>query len=181
MGKGIPAALLAATLSAAIRSQLQVGNVDPEEVVTRVNKLFWEVTPTALFASLFFGILDFSQGRLEYVNAGHHYPFRVRATGEVQDLREGGTVLGLMEGARYQRGFLEIEPGDLFVLYSDGVTDRLNAEGELYGVERLKDTAVEMRRDRARICLYSILGDVQGWSDGQQAEDDATLIVAKVR
>jgi serine phosphatase RsbU (regulator of sigma subunit) len=181
MGKGIPAALLAATLSAAVRSQIQVGNEDPEQLVTRVNRLFWEVTPTALFATLFFGVLDFSMGTLEYVNAGHHYPFRVRADGEVEDLAEGGTVLGLVEGARYRPGFLEIGRGDLFVLYSDGVTDRANCRGELYGIERLKDAAREVRKDRARICLYSILGEIQGWSGGAHADDDATLIVAKVR
>ena len=181
MGKGIPAALLAATLSAAVRSQVQVGNEDPEQVVTRVNRLFWEVTPTALFATLFFGVLDLSMGTLEYVNAGHHYPFRVRADGEVEDLAEGGTVLGLVEGARYRPGFLDIETGDLLVLYSDGVTDRTNRGGELYGIERLKEAAREMRKDTARICLYSILGEIQGWSGGAHADDDATLIVAKVR
>jgi serine phosphatase RsbU (regulator of sigma subunit) len=181
MGKGIPAALLAATLSAAVRSQIQVGNADPEQVVARVNQLFWEVTPTGLFATLFFGVLDFSMGTLEYVNAGHHYPFRVRANGDVEDLAEGGTVLGLMEGASYQPGFLEIETGDLFVLYSDGVIDRLGCGDELYGIDRLKEAAAQVRRDSARICLYSILGDVQGWSGGGHADDDATLIVAKVR
>jgi sigma-B regulation protein RsbU (phosphoserine phosphatase) len=99
----------------------------------------------------------------------------------VEDLVEGGTVLGLMEGARYQTGFLEIESGDLFVLYSDGVTDHPNCGGEFYGIERLKDAARDMRKDSARICLYSILGEMQGWSGGAHADDDATLIVAKVR
>ena len=73
------------------------------------------------------------------------------------------------------------DPDDLLVFYSDGVTDRGNAEGELYGIERLKDAARRSRGDAARIVLYSLLGDVQGWSGGLPAEDDATLIVAKVR
>jgi serine phosphatase RsbU (regulator of sigma subunit) len=67
------------------------------------------------------------------------------------------------------------------VFYSDGVTDRGNAEGEMFGVERLKEAALRSRADTARITLYSVLGDVQGWSSGTPAEDDSTLIVAKFR
>ena len=67
------------------------------------------------------------------------------------------------------------------MFYSDGVIDRANEQGELYGVERLKEAAVRSRRDSARIILYSLLGEVQGWSGGMPPEDDATLVVAKAR
>jgi serine phosphatase RsbU (regulator of sigma subunit) len=179
MGKGVPAALMAANLKASVRAQVQGGDVVPEEVTRRVNRLFWEVTPQGLFCSLFFAVFDLERGVLEYVNAGHHYPFLVRRDGTVLDLGEGGTVIGLAEESRYRRGGARLEADDLVVLYSDGVTDRGNAEGELFGVERLKEAARRSRADTARIVLYTLLGEVQGWSAGTPAEDDSTLIVAR--
>jgi serine phosphatase RsbU (regulator of sigma subunit) len=181
MGKGVPAALMAANLKASVRAQIQGSDTSPEELTRRVNRLFWDVTPHGLFCSLFFAVFDLARGALEYVNAGHHYPFLVRRDGTTLDLVDGGTVLGLAEDSVYRGGAVPLEPDDLVVLYSDGVTDRGNAEGELFGVERLKEAALRSRGDTARITLYSVLGDVQGWSSGTPAEDDTTLIVAKFR
>jgi phosphoserine phosphatase RsbU/P len=187
MGKGIPAALLAATLTATVRSQIQSGQSLPCEVVAHVNRLFWQVSPPGLFASLFYAVLDLHTGTLDYVNAGHHYPFVLRADGSADggsgpiELSEGGTVLGLTEEAAFTRGRLRLNASDLFVLYSDGITDRGNPEGEMYGLERLQEAAQRSHSDPARICLYSVLGDIQGWSRGTPAEDDATLIVARIR
>jgi serine phosphatase RsbU (regulator of sigma subunit) len=181
MGKGVPAALMAANLKASVRAQVQGGDTAPEDVTRRVNRLFWDVTPQGLFCSLFFAVFDLQRGVLEYVNAGHHYPFLVRRDGRILDLVEGGTVIGLAEDSLYRRGTARLEPDDLLIFYSDGVTDRGSAEGELFGVERLKEAALRSRADTARIVLYSLLGDVQGWSAGTPAEDDSTLIVAKFR
>jgi serine phosphatase RsbU (regulator of sigma subunit) len=181
MGKGVPAALLSANLKATLRSQLQAGNIAPDEVVARVNRLYWQVTPKGTFASFFLAIFDLAGGRLQYVNAGHHHPFIVRAAGQVVDLGDGGTVLGLMEHVRYEGHELGLERDDLLVFYSDGVTDRSNREDEMYGVERLKEASVRNRGDGARIVLYTLLGEVQGWSAGRPPEDDLTLIVGKVR
>jgi sigma-B regulation protein RsbU (phosphoserine phosphatase) len=181
MGKGVPAALMAANLKASVRAQVQSGDVAPEEVTRRVNRLFWDVTPQGLFCSLFFAVFDLERGVLEYVNAGHHYPFLVRHDGTVLDLVEGGTVVGLAEDSTYRRGTTDLRADDIVVFYSDGVTDRGDAGGELFGVERLKEAALRNRSDSARIVLYSLLGDVQGWSAGTPAEDDSTLIVAKFR
>ncbi len=180
MGKGVPAALLAANLKACLRGQLQTLDGAPEELVARVNRLFWEVTPKGLFASLVFGTFDFSTGRLEYVNAGHDQPFLVGRDGAIRELDVGGTVLGLIEGSAYERGAIEIQSGDVVVLYSDGITDRTNATGDAFGAGRLKDAALRTRRDGARLALYSLLGEVQGWAGGASAEDDMTLVVAKV-
>lgn len=183
MGKGIAAALLAASLKAAVRAQLQGDAVTarPEEIVTRVNRLFGEVAPRGLFASLFFALFDAQTLEMEYVNAGHDYPFVVRAGGDITDLREGGTLLGLVDGSVYERGRIQLDRDDVVVFYSDGVTDRGDAQGDVYGAERLKEAARRSRRDSARIVLYSMLGDVQGWSAGTPAEDDATLVVFKTR
>src|SRR6185295_17167746 len=107
----------------------------------------------------FYGVLDLSSGTLDYVNAGHDYPFVLRAEGSpsAEPLAEGGTVLGLIEDACFARGRVRLLTSDLLVLYSDGITDRANPEGELYGIERLTAAAQCSYRDPARICLYSIL------------------------
>ncbi len=180
MGKGVPAALLAANLKASLRAQVHAGDATPRDIVSRVNRLFWEAIPHGLFATLFFAVFDLETRRVAYVNAGHHYPFVVQPDGQIADLTEGGTVLGLVEDSGYQTGEAPVAPGAVFVFYSDGVTDRSNAKGEMFGVERLKEAALRSRGDRARISLYSLLGEVQGWSGGLPAEDDMTLIVAKV-
>jgi len=99
----------------------------------------------------------------------------------VLDLVEGGTVLGLEEDSKYEKGSVELRRDDLLVFYSDGITDRTGLAGEMYGIERLKDAAVRSRHDPARITLYSLLGEVQGWSGGAPPEDDMTLVVGKAR
>jgi sigma-B regulation protein RsbU (phosphoserine phosphatase) len=181
MGKGVPAALLAANLKACLRAHLQSAEVTPADLIARVNRLFWEVTPRGLFASLFFGVMDLSRGVLEFVNAGHDHPFLARADGTMRDLEEGGTVLGLLEDSRYQRGAVALDAGDVLVLFSDGLTDRSNGEGDLFGVLRLKEAVRRNRGSGARLLLYSLLGEVQGFSAGEPAEDDMTLIVARLR
>jgi len=181
MGKGVPAALLAANLKASVRAQLQSPEAPPGEMVSRINQLFSEVTPRGRFASLFLGVFDFARGTLAYVNAGHDYPFVVSTNGRLQDLSQGGPVLGLLEKPQYEAGEIAIGQGDLIVFYSDGLTDRSNQEGEIYGVDRLKEAALRSRHDGARIALYTLLGEAQGWSAGVPPEDDMTLVVAKVR
>ena len=178
----MPAPLLAANLKASIRAQVEAENICPSALVAKVNRMFWDVVPNGLFASLFFGVFDLEASELAFVNAGHHYPFLVTAEGEVRDLVQGGTVLGLVEDSTYEQGAMAFHADDLFVFYSDGITDRANPEGELFGVERLKEAAARSGTDcSARICLYSLLGEVQGWSAGAPAEDDMTLVVARAR
>ena len=181
MGKGVPAALLAANLKASIRAQVEDGDPHPDALVARVNRMFWEVVPSGLFSTLFYAVIDLEGSRVDYVNAGHNHPFLVRPDGAVTDLKAGGTALGLVEDSRYETGSVGIAKDDLLVFYSDGVIDRSDERGELYGIERLKEAAVRSRRDSARIILYSLLGEVQGWSGGMPPEDDATLVVAKAR
>jgi sigma-B regulation protein RsbU (phosphoserine phosphatase) len=139
------------------------------------------VIPNGLFSTLFYAVLDLERSTIEFVNAGHLPPFLVRANGEAVDLEAGGAALGLVEDSRYETGSASIESGDLLVFFSDGVTDRMGASGEIYGIDRLKDAAVRGRHDPARITLYSLLGEVQGWSAGNPPEDDTTLVVAKAR
>ena len=181
MGKGVPAALLASYLKASLRAHVQGEDADPAATIARVNQLFWEVTPKGLFATLFFGVFDFEAGVLEYVNSGHPPALVLREDQPPAELSDGGTVLGLAEQSGYVSGRLPMRRGDVLVLFSDGLTDRSSPSGELLGPERLREAAVRARGDSARIALYSVLGEVQGWSGGRPAEDDQTLIVARLR
>ena len=181
MGKGVPAALLAATLKACLRAHVEAWGDDPGEIIGRVNRVFWDVTPKGLFATLFFGVLDFERGTLSYVNAGHEPGVLVHEEGHPELLDAGGTVLGLFEESTYPTGLTAVAPNDFLVLFSDGLADRTGPSGELFGAGRLRDAALRAHRDPVRIALYSLLGEVQGWSGGRPAEDDQTLIVARVR
>jgi phosphoserine phosphatase RsbU/P len=183
MGKGVAAALLVATLKSSVRSELRSAPVPLGELMGRINRLFFEVTPPGRFASLFLGVFCLDSGRLDYVNAGHDYPIVVCADADARchELVAGGTVLGLVETARYESADVTLRRGDLMLLYTDGVTDRVNAQGEMYGAARLQQAAVRSRGDSSRIALYSLLGEIQGWSAGCSASDDMTLLLAKRR
>jgi serine phosphatase RsbU (regulator of sigma subunit) len=180
MGKGVPAALLAANLKACLRAHVETAAGDPAETIARVNRVFWDVIPRGLFATLFFGVFDFESGTLRYVNAGHEPAVLVREAARSELLDIGGTVLGLFEASLYSTGVAQVAPDDLLVLFSDGLADRMAPSGELLGAGRLREAAVRAHGDPARIALYSLLGEVQGWAAGRPAEDDQTLIVARV-
>jgi serine phosphatase RsbU (regulator of sigma subunit) len=181
MGKGVPAALLAAHLKACLRAQSPGEAASPAEVISRVNRVFGELTPRGLFATLFFAVFDFETATLCYVNAGHEPGLLVHGDGGAEPLSSGGPVLGLFDDSEYRGGRVALRPDDLIVLYSDGLTDRAAPTGELYGEARLREAARRAHRDPVRIALYTLLGEVQGWSEGRPAEDDQTLIVARVR
>jgi sigma-B regulation protein RsbU (phosphoserine phosphatase) len=181
MGKGVAAALVASNLKACLRAHVQAGSGDAAAIIARVNRLFWEVSPKSLFATLFFGVFDFEAGRFDYVNAGHPPALAVRTDGRVEDLSVGGTVLGLEEQSVYRTGHVALGRDDRIVLFSDGLIDRAGPQGDLFGLDRLREAARGARHDPARIALYSLLGEIQGFSGGGAAEDDVTLIVARVR
>ncbi|MGE0456150.1 MAG: PP2C family protein-serine/threonine phosphatase [Vicinamibacteria bacterium] len=181
MGKGVSAALLASNLKALLRAHLLMPGLGPAEIVTRMNGLFCEVTPRGRFSTFFLGILDTRSGRLEFVNAGHDYPLVVRPDATVCELARGGTVLGLLPDARYESGETTLGPEDRLVLFTDGLSERGNENGELFGAGRLRQAAVASRHDAPRIALYTMLGAIQDFSGGRASEDDATLLVARLK
>ena len=175
------AAFRTGCLKACLRAHVEAGGDDPAETLARVNRVFWDVTPKGLFATLFFGVFDFARGTLRYVNAGHEPGVLVHEGGRPELLDVGGTVLGLFEDSTFVSGLAPVAPDDLLALFSDGLADRTAPSGELFGAGRLREAAVRAHRDPVRIALYSLLGEVQGWSGGRPAEDDQTLIVARIR
>ena len=144
-GKGISAALVMATLHSIVRTQLSVlaqGNGDlrfsTAEMVTRVNAQLYTGTSLEKFSTLFFGAYDESESVLSYSNAGHLPPVLIRG-GEIRRLDVSGMVVGAFPQAAYESSMVELKSGDLFVAFTDGMTEPENPYGEEFGEQRLLD------------------------------------------
>ena len=139
-GKGISGALLMANLQANLRSQYAVALDDLPRLLKSVNQLFYENSSDSSYATLFFADYDDSSRRLRYVNCGHLPPLLLRADGQLERLTATNTVLGLFEKWECAVAEVQLAPGDTLVLYTDGVTEAENAEGEQFGESRLAET-----------------------------------------
>jgi sigma-B regulation protein RsbU (phosphoserine phosphatase) len=134
---------------------------------------------TSKFVSLFVGEVE-SNGNLVYVNAGHVPPFVLKSKGGTLLLREGGMVLGPSDKASYVRGFARLEPGDLLVLYTDGITECLSYKtGEEYGLERLVRLVTRHRHKRAQEIVDTILSTTSSFAGLSVPADDQTVVVVR--
>ncbi len=179
-GKGISAALLMANLQANLRSQYALALEDIPRLLTSVNRLFCENTEPAHYATAFFGVYEDSTRRLRYENCGHNPPLLVRHDGSAERLRGSATVLGMFEAWECSVTETELHPGDLLVIYSDGVSEAMSDEGELYGEERLLE-AIRARRHLPVGELLEALAAAVIQFSGREQEDDITLVVARCR
>jgi len=176
-GKGISAALVMSTLQASLRALL-VGVHSFERLLEQMNGMVREFTGGSIYVTLFLALLDSESKRMHYINAGHNPPVLVRKNGEIELLEEGGTVIGLLPDVRYNRAQVEVHPGDVLVLYTDGVVEASNAAGEMYGVEGLARSVEATFPDATpEVVLARILADVHEISAGTPAADDQTLVV----
>ncbi len=177
-GHGLPAALQVRDIYVGLRMGL-ARDYKIVRTVQRLNSIIHQSTLTSRFVSLFYGELE-SSGVFIYVNAGHPPPFYLPASGPPRQLSEGGPVLGPLPKVTYERGFLRVESGDLFVFYTDGVVEavRRNPDGyEEYGEERLLAAAGRLRGRPASEIVDGIYEDIDRFTAGRAAEDDQTLVV----
>jgi hypothetical protein len=185
-GKGLPASVVVGLLLGAVRaSRWMAGAVEHEASSKRLSELLRTRTSLERFASLFWCYYDPEPQRVRYVNAGHLPPMLVTRNnaGElaVQRLTEGGPVLGLLEAAGYRQGEATVRPGDLLVLYSDGVVEAENAAGEQFNEDRLLAVIRENMGRPAAAVRDSILDQVKAFLDEGPAQDDLTVVVAMIR
>jgi sigma-B regulation protein RsbU (phosphoserine phosphatase) len=209
-GKGISAALLMATVHAFVRAyslepertlaSVAAGTGLPSDsslpyyrgngasnselapglLMATLNYQLYRSTPTAKYATMFLGCYDASSRSLTYSNAGHLPPLVLGANGEVRRLDTSGTVVGLFDGMSYEESTIRMEPGDMFVAYSDGVTEPENEFGE-FGEERLIDL-IQRHRDQSLARISDIVtGAVTDWIAGGEQPDDVTLVLARAR
>lgn len=177
-GKGVPAALLMAFLRASLRAATHIGYATHISMA-KVNYLLWESIESNQFVTAFYGILDAQKGTLSYSNAGHNPPLLVNAAGTARFIEKGEQPLGMFRETRYHEYYLEFEPGDVLVLYTDGATEATNAQGEEFGRERLEQ-AVKKAYDRpAREMIAILQMEILEWTDHKGSNDDVTFFVIK--
>jgi serine phosphatase RsbU (regulator of sigma subunit) len=177
-GKGLGAALLTTMLQGAL-SGMKMG-ADPAEVFNHINRFLCEHSEVGRYATMFFGILD-REGRLEFVNAGHPSPLCVR-TGEVDEpFTEGGFPVGLIPDTSYIASCVILRPGDTLVLYSDGVTEAMDPDEQMFGVSRLRELLLGQHETPLESLQKTILNAVRAFSRGANQADDITLLLARYR
>jgi phosphoserine phosphatase RsbU/P len=177
-GKGVPAALLMAFLRASLRAATHIGYA-PHISMSKVNYLLWESIERNQFVTAFYGILDATNRTLAYSNAGHSPALLMKTDGTARFEERGGVPLGMFKDSRYYEYFETIEPGEVFVLYTDGVTEAMNSTGEEYGRDRLIEAVRECRDQPAREMIDILHRDLTEWTEGQGAHDDVTFFIIK--
>jgi serine phosphatase RsbU (regulator of sigma subunit)/pSer/pThr/pTyr-binding forkhead associated (FHA) protein len=176
-GKGMSAALIMTVLRAAVRDYWAAGA--PGETVARLNRTVCQNVPDNKYVTFFLASLDPESGRITYVNAGHNPPLLVRAAGQVEPLAQGGTVLGMFDPLTYTEGVAEMRPGDTLLIYSDGISETFDPDGEEFGERGLAGVALRSRGLDAAALQGEILRELERFSAGEKASDDRTLIVLK--
>jgi phosphoserine phosphatase RsbU/P len=179
-GKGIFAALLMASLQAALRSTAAFDGKDGTAgLVARLNTHVFKNTSDDRYATFFYAVYDADTKMLNYTNAGHLAPFFVSDAG-VQSLDTGGTVIGLFEDCPYTQGTLKIEPGSLLVAFSDGLTEPENVYGEEFGMQRLKEEILRQRNIPAQRLAENLIAAAEQWAGTPEQADDITVVIARM-
>lgn len=177
-GKGTAAALLMSSLHAAVHAQ-SASHDSLTETIAAVNNYLAENTPANRFVTLFYAELDPKTGGLSFINAGHNPPLIVHAAGTMENLASGGLPLGIRPDAEYREGRTQLQPNDVMVIFSDGVTEAQNPEGEEFGTQRLYEVVSRTLDASAAGIRDRIEAALTKWSQGTPAADDITLVIVK--
>ena len=182
-GKGISAALLMASLQAALRSQVLVAgseHMSTAELVSRLNKHLVRNTGDDRFATFFIAVYDSATRNLRYTNAGHLPSFLICKDSALH-LDKGGMVLGIVEDYCYEEGSVIVAPDSLLVGYSDGLVEPENVYGEEFGIRRLQQAAVHVQGASPQVVAESLMTTAEEWAGTPEQADDMTVIVARLR
>ena len=183
-GKGIGAALLMASLQASLRAQAMHAHSDLSNLIADVDRLVLASSPKHLYASLFYSEYDAATRVLRYVNAGHNAPIVLRWKNgrcDVFHLESSGTALGLLESSQFTSSTFQLEKGDVFVAYTDGITESENHYGESWGQERLETLLRACRDCTPAQIVDRILDETLAFGQDCSQKDDMTLVVAAVK
>lgn len=175
VGKGLPAALLMSNFQAALKS-LAAEHPSPADVSKRLNDLLYANIPLHKFITAFYAVVNIPERTMTFTNAGHNPPLLVRAGGECVRLEAGGSVLGAFPNACFSEAQIQLHQGDRLLLFTDGLTEALDASGEQFGDERLIDILREQRTqspENLKEMLFTVVGEFCG----NTFRDDAALMV----
>ena len=179
-GKGIPSAIIMATTHATIHASANDDVYKAVKVVDAVNRYLCQYTRATEFVTMFYGILDVKNHMLTYSNAGHNPPIIFRE-GVGVFLDQGGIPMGILEDAEYGEEQIVLVPGDVVLLYTDGVTEALNTKREIFGMRRLMRVVQQNHKIDSEELINTIYSDMLEFTDGAPQSDDLTLIVIKVK
>jgi sigma-B regulation protein RsbU (phosphoserine phosphatase) len=178
-GKGVSSAMVMANLQATLRA-LVAHLHSLERLVGSLNDMIWADTRAQKYLTMFIALLDQRHKSLHYINAGHVPPAVVRANGDTAYLREGGMVVGMFPSVTYERGHIRLEPGDIVVSCTDGITEAMDAQSNEFGLERLVETVRRNRTGSAREIVELVMAEVDRYSRGGTHEDDRVIFILKV-
>ncbi|MEP6923999.1 MAG: GAF domain-containing SpoIIE family protein phosphatase [Pyrinomonadaceae bacterium] len=177
-GKGIPAALLMAFLRATLRAAAHVGYA-PHISLTKANYLLWESIDSNQFVTAIYGTLDATHKTFAFANAGHNPPLLLKETDEAVFIERGGLPLGMFRETRFYEHFLQLESGQILVLYTDGITEAANEMGEEFEKERLVECVRMGKELSARELIDLIHQEVLTFTGEKGLDDDGTLFIIK--
>jgi len=178
VGKGIPAALLMSFLRASLRAGVQIGYA-PHIALSKVNNLLWDSTEDHQFITAIYGILDGTNRTFVFSNAGHNPPMLIKPNGEFRYVEYGDTPLGMFSDAQYHQHFIRFEQGQVMVIYTDGITEAANEDGEEYGTERFAKSVLECIEMPAKRMIDYIRKGVADFTERKFLDDDGTLFIVK--
>lgn len=177
-GKGMPAALLMSNLQATFRGQ-DLANTPPCEIMSRSNDLLFRSTDPDKFATFFFGILNAEKHEFHYCNAGHNYPFLITKNDCGKRLELSGLLLGALEGSKYSDGLVKLGPGDLLLIFSDGISEARNSADIEFGEDILPELILEHVDETALEIIDHIMEAADRFSKGSSQMDDMTIVIIK--
>lgn len=182
-GKGIAAALVMSVVQASLRSLADDPVVPLSQITTKLNKLLCASTGPNSYATFFYARFDEVTRCLRYVNGGHNPPFLLHNhnSGNIQELSTGGMIVGMFPFSQYEEGSVQLEPGDVLMLFTDGVSEAHNPQEEEFGEERLKDVLRRYGHLPAEEMSTAILADLREWMADAPQHDDLTFVLMKIQ
>jgi len=179
-GKGVPAAIFMA-VSRSLLKATALASVSPSACLEHVNRLLCPDNDSAMFVTVFYGILHTESGELEFSNGGHNVPYIIGHDRIVPVGQPAGTALGIVDDARYHTNRMSINAGETLVLYTDGVTEAMDTHGSLFSTPRFEQTLQRLVDQRPFDLLTRLVEDVHAFASGAVQADDITLLALQYR
>ena len=181
-GKGIAAALIMSVVQASLRVLSSQQDIALPDLAAKMNHFLYRSTGPNSYATFFCAQIDEQNREFRYVNAGHNNPYLLRAAdGRIEELSTGGTIIGMFPKAAYQEGAVELRTGDVFMVFTDGVTEALNPQEEEFGEERLKQLLRDVACRPVEEMAAGILQNLKDWIQDAPQYDDLTFVLMKVK
>jgi len=178
-GKGVPAALLMAVSRTLLRATASRGFA-PDECMQQVNQTLHQESISSMFVTCFYGVLNTRTGEIDCSNGGHNAPYILRADGRVEAMEDfGGLILGAFKHAAYEKREIVLQPGDCVFLYTDGITEAMNPEGEQFSNERLVESLQTVNGSAVENIVRKVISNVKEFTAGATQSDDMTILAIR--